>query len=119
MKEDFTSEGEIYNFVIDMVGKSPFSRSLMVLKPDGRYVLGNPSLADRLKARWTHLSMGRQVIVAVASYKNEYYALLNELFAAGKIKAIIDRRYPLEQVAEAHRYVDEGRKKGNVIITIP
>ena len=84
MKEDFTSEGETYDVIIDVVGKSSFSKSLTALKPNGRYVLGNPSLSDRLKARRSHLSMGRQVVVAVASYKNEYYTLLNQLFARWK-----------------------------------
>jgi NADPH:quinone reductase-like Zn-dependent oxidoreductase len=116
--EDFTRNGETYDVIIDVVGKSPFSRSLGSLKPNGRFVLGNPSLSGRIRARWTPMAMGKKVIVALASYKEEYYTFLKEQMEAGKLRAIIDRRYPLEQTAEAHRYVDEGHKKGNVVISL-
>ncbi len=117
-KEDFTRNGETYDVIIDVIGKSPFSRSLRSLKPNGRYVLGNPSLSARIRARWTPMTQGKKVIVALASYKTEYYTFLKELIEAGKLKSVIDRRYPLDQTAEAHRYVDQGHKKGNVVITV-
>jgi len=117
-QEDFTKDGKTYDVIIDVVGKSPFSRSIRSLKPNGRYVLGNPSISSRIRARWTRTTLGKKVIIAVARYKAEYYAFLIEQLEAGKIKSIIDRRYPLEQTAEAHRYVDEGHKKGNVVITV-
>jgi NADPH:quinone reductase-like Zn-dependent oxidoreductase len=117
-QEDFTKNGETYDVIIDVIGKSPFSRSIRSLKPNGRYVLGNPSLSARIRARWTSMSMGKKVIVALARYQAEYYAFLTELMEARKLKSIIDRRYPLEQIVEAHRYVEAGHKKGNVVITI-
>jgi NADPH:quinone reductase-like Zn-dependent oxidoreductase len=117
-KEDFTRNGETYDVIIDVIGKSPFSRSVRSLKPNGRYILGNPSLSARGRARWTPVSAGKKVVIALASYKTEYYTYLKELMETGKIKSVIDRRYPLEQIAEAHRYVDEGHKKGNVVITV-
>jgi NADPH:quinone reductase-like Zn-dependent oxidoreductase len=117
-QEDFTKNGKTYDVIIDVIGKSPFSRSLRSLKPNGRYVLGNPSISARIKARWTPMSIGKKVIIALARYKPEYYAFLIEQMEAGKLRSIIDRRYLLEQLAEAHRYVDEGHKKGNVIITV-
>jgi NADPH:quinone reductase-like Zn-dependent oxidoreductase len=117
-QEDFTKNGETYDVIIDVIGQSPFSRSIRSLKPKGRYVLGNPSIASSIRARWTRMTMGKKVIVAIARYKPEYYTFLKELMEAGKLKSVIDRRYPLEQLAEAHRYVEAGYKKGNVVITV-
>src|SRR6266498_136994 len=77
-QEDFTKNGEIYDVIIDVIGKSPFSASLRSLKPNGRYVLGNPSLSARLKARWTPMTEGKHVIIALARYKAEYYTFLKE-----------------------------------------
>src|SRR6266536_2509948 len=117
-QEDFTKSSETYDVIIDVIGKSPFSRSVRSLKPNGRYILGNPSISSRMRARWTPMPMGKKVIVALARYKAEYYTFLTELIEAGKLKSVIDRRYPLEQTAEAHRYVEAGHKKGNVVITV-
>ena len=117
-QEDFTRSGETYDVIIDVAGKSPFSRSLRSLKQNGRYVLGNPSLVAMFRAQWTSRTSEKKVIFEQASYQTEDYAFLKELIEAGKIKAIIDRRYPLEQTVEAHRYVEKGHKKGNVVITV-
>lgn len=117
-QQDFTKNGETYDVIIDVIGKSSFSRSIRSLKPNGRYVLGNPSISARIRAHWTPMTLGKKVILALAKYKTEYYTFLIQQFQTGKIQAIIDRRYPLEQTAEAHRYVDGGHKKGNVIITV-
>jgi 2-desacetyl-2-hydroxyethyl bacteriochlorophyllide A dehydrogenase len=117
-KQDFTKNGETYDVIIDVVGKSPFSRSLRALKPKGRYILGNVTLSALIRSRLTPMTLGRKVFIALADYKAEDFALLKELIEAGKIKPVIDKRYPLEQTAEAHRYVEEGHKKGNVIITV-
>jgi len=116
-REDFTRRGERYDAIIDVVGKSPYSRSLSSLKPNGRYVLGNPGLSARLRAPWSSRKGEKQVISEEPGHKAEYYATLEALFESGKIRSIIDRRYPLEQTAEAHRYVEQGHKKGNVVIT--
>jgi len=117
-QEDFTRRGETYDVIIDMVGKSSFSGSVRALKQNGRYVLGNPSLSRMVRGRWTSRISEKKVISKGASYRTEDYTFLKELIEAGKIKSIIDQRYPLEQTAEAHRYVDEGYKKGNVVITL-
>lgn len=117
-REDFTRNGETYDVIIDVIGKSPFSRSIASLKPNGRYILGNPNLAARIRVPLTRLSSGKKVKIALADYKGEYYSYLTEMMEAGKLRAVIDRRYPLEQTADAHRYVEQGHKKGNVVITV-
>ncbi len=117
-REDFTRRSEQYDVIIDVAGKCPFGRSVRALKPGGRFVLGNPSLSARLQARWSRLPQGKRAIVALAPFKDEYYTSLLELIQAGRLAPVIDRRYPLSQIVEAHRYVDSGEKKGNVVITL-
>ncbi len=120
-REDFTQNGETYEVIFDVVGKSSFSRSVRSLAHNGRYLLGNPRLSQRVRGQWTSLRSSKKVIPYTARTAGEYTAdlhFLKELIEAGKIKSVIDRRYPLEQIAEAHRYVDTGQKKGNVVITV-
>ena len=117
-QEDFTKNGETYDVIFDAVGKSSFSRSLRSLKQNGRYILANPRPSQMVRGLWTSMISSKKVIFEFARYKSEDLIFLKELIEAGKIKSVIDRRYPLEQVAEAHRYVDQGHKKGNVIITV-
>lgn len=116
--EDFTGSGEIYDVIFDVVGKSPFSRSLNSLKENGRYILANPGLSQIIRGRWTGMTSSKKVITGAASGKAEDLIFLKELIGAGKIRAIIDRSYPLELVAEAHKYVEKGHKNGNVVITV-
>jgi NADPH:quinone reductase-like Zn-dependent oxidoreductase len=117
-QEDFTQNGLLYDVIIDVVGKSPFARSVRSLKPEGRYVLGNPRLSGMVRGLWTSILGSKKVIIALAAYKTEDLEFLKELVETGKIKSVIDRRYPLEQIVEAHRYVESGRKTGNVVITV-
>lgn len=116
-RADFTEGGQAYDVIIDVVGKSSVSRSLSSLKENGRYFLGNAGLSQTLRARWTSTG-GKQVILGTSSQKAEDLLFLKDLIEAGKLKPVIDRRYPLEQMAEAHRCVDTGRKKGNVVVTV-
>ena len=99
-KDDFTEDGKIYDVVFDAVDKIPSSRGKKALKKTGVYLnVGKDS------------GTGSNLRAADLVY-------LKELAEAGKLKPVIDRRYPLEQIVEAHRYVDEGHKKGNVVITV-
>ena len=117
-REDFTQSDETYDAIIDVVGKSSFSGSIRVLKENGHYVLGNPSLLGMLRARWASMTSTKKVSFEQASYKHEHYAFLKTFIEAGKLKSVIDRRYPLEQTVAAHLYVETGHKKGNVVITV-
>jgi 2-desacetyl-2-hydroxyethyl bacteriochlorophyllide A dehydrogenase len=117
-QEDFTKGGETYDVIFDVMGKSSFSRSVRSLKPNGRYLLANAGLSQMVRGRWTSMRSSKKVIVGAASEKTEDLLILKELIEAGKIHSVIDRRYPLEHIAEAHRYVDSGHKKGNVVITV-
>lgn len=115
---DFTQNGETYDVIYDVVGKSPFSRSISSLKQNGRYLLANAGPSQMVRGTWTSMISSKKVIVGTGSQKTEELIFLKELIEAGKIKPVIDRRYPMEQIAEAHRYVEQGHKKGNVVITV-
>ncbi|MAT99266.1 MAG: NAD(P)-dependent alcohol dehydrogenase [Anaerolineaceae bacterium] len=116
-QEDFSQSGETYDIIFDTVTKSSFSRCKDSLKPNGCY-LPTTGLINSFLARWTSLTDGKQVISGMSIEKNEALAFLKGLIEAEQLKIIIDRRYPLAQIAEAHRYVDKGHKRGNVIITV-
>ncbi len=115
-KEDFTTNGEAYDVIFDVVGKGSFSGCMRSLNAQGVYLLGNPRPSQRLRGSWASMT-ARKKVVASMSYRSEDLKSLGELIEAGKIKSVIDRRYPLEQIVEAHRYVDTGQKTGNVVIT--
>jgi NADPH:quinone reductase-like Zn-dependent oxidoreductase len=117
-QEDFTKSGETYEVILDVMGKSSFSGSVRSLKQNGRYLLGNPGLIQIVRGRWISMRSSKKVIIGAANQKTEDLVFLKELIEAGKIKSVIDRCYPLEQIAEAHRYVDTGHKQGNVVIAI-
>ncbi len=118
---DFTKSGETYDVIFDVVGKSSFTRSVRSLTHNGRYLLGNSRLSQRVRGRRMSRRSSKQVILWKARTASEYtedFKFLKELIEAGKIQSVIDRCSPLEQTAQAHRYVDTGQKKGNVVITV-
>jgi NADPH:quinone reductase-like Zn-dependent oxidoreductase len=117
-QEDFTKNGQLYDVIFDVVGKSPFLRSETSIKQNGTYLSANPGPSLRVQDRRTSSRNIRIVIGGNVSYRLEDLMYLKELIEAGKIKSVIDRRYPLEQIVEAHRYVETGGKKGNVVITV-
>jgi NADPH:quinone reductase-like Zn-dependent oxidoreductase len=117
-KKDFTESGETYDIILDAVSKSSFSRCKSSLKPRGFYLVTVPSLASILQMLWTSKVGSKKVIFGGEGGKTENLVFLKELIDSEKIKSVIDRIYPLEQTAEAHKYVDKGHKKGNVVITM-
>jgi NADPH:quinone reductase-like Zn-dependent oxidoreductase len=116
-KEDFTKNGQRYDVILDTINKSPFTRSLRSLNENGTYLNANPGLLGGIRMRMMPKS-SKRVISWTAGYTTNNLLALKELVEAGTIKAVIDRTYPLEQIVEAHRYVDSGHKKGNVVITV-
>jgi NADPH:quinone reductase-like Zn-dependent oxidoreductase len=116
--EDFTQNGETYDFILDIVSKSSFSRCLKSLRKNGHYLIANPGLYQIMRGMWTSRTGSQKVIFGGVSQKRADLLFLKELIEAGKLKTVIDRCYPLEQIADAHRYVEAGHKKGNVIVTI-
>jgi len=124
-QEDFTQSGETYDLIFDILGKSSFSRCKSSLKQNGRYLLASFKMRQLFQMLWTSIigslpgrQTGKKVICALSTESAEDLIFIKELIEAGKYISIIDRRYPLEQTAEAHRYVEAGHKKGNVVITI-
>ncbi len=117
-KEDFTKSGETYDVIFDTVRKTSFSRCKSSLKKKGIYLTADMGLVLLLQILWTSMIGSKKVIIGIASQKTEDLIFLKELIEAGKIKSVIDRRYPLEQIAEAHSYVEKGHKNGNVVITV-
>ena len=121
--EDFTENGKTYDIIFDTVGKLSFSECKGSLTDSGIYLATVPTPAMMLQALWTAKSASKKVRFAAtglrpASEKIKDLVFLTELIEAGKIKPVIDRCYPMEQIAEAHRYVEQGHKKGNVVITV-
>ena len=117
-REDFTQNGQTYDVILDTIGKSPFSGSLRSLNDNGTYLNANPGFFGGVRARWASKRSSKKVITWTAGYTTDNLLALKELIEAGTIKPVIDRRYPLEETAEAHRYVDTGQKKGNVVLTL-
>ncbi len=117
-KGDYTNTGETYDLIIDVVGRSSVARRLKLLKPNGYYFLAYAGLAQILLSLWTTMTRQKKVKIESSSQKKEDLIFLKELIEAGKIKSIIDKRYSLEQIPEAHSYAESGSKKGNLVITV-
>ncbi|MHA1495446.1 MAG: zinc-binding dehydrogenase, partial [Candidatus Thorarchaeota archaeon] len=107
-----------YDVIFDVIGKASYSGCIKSLKDNGIFLISNPKGTRKLRGRWTSRRSSKKVIVGATADSTEDLIFLKELAEAENLKAVIDRRFPLEQTAEAHRYVDAGEKIGNVIITV-
>jgi NADPH:quinone reductase-like Zn-dependent oxidoreductase len=116
-RENFTENGERYDIVFDTVGRSSFSASRGSLTGKGRYI-ATTGLHNYFLAAWTALRGGPRVVSGMSVEKNAALGFLRDLLDAGRLRIVIDRRYPLEQIADAHRYVETGHKSGNVVIAV-
>jgi NADPH:quinone reductase-like Zn-dependent oxidoreductase len=117
-EEDFTESGEIYDVIFDVVGKMLFPRSARSITQNGTYLLANPLGSQLVRGPWTRMTSSKNVIMQTASPTIADLIYLRGLIEEGKIRTVIDRTYPLEQIVEAHRYVEKGGKLGNVVVTV-
>lgn len=117
-KEDFTKNGKTYDVIFDTVGKGSFSDCMRSLKKEGSYLQAVSAPAIGLRMLWTSITSSKKTVGGGPPPKPEDLVFLKELIEAGKITSVVDRCYPMAQIAEAHSYVDKGHKKGNVVIIV-
>lgn len=117
-KEDFTQNGETYDIIVDTVGTASFNRSKASLNEGGRLLMVLAGLPDMLQALGVSMTSSKKVVAGPAATRAEDLRFIAQLAETGVFKPVIDRRYSFEQIVEAHRYVDTGRKKGNVVIIL-
>lgn len=116
-KEDFTASGETYDVIIDILGRMPFARSKRALRPKGRCILVSFKSRQVFQMLWTSLFGDKKLICAVSTETPEALRFIKGLVETGKLTPIVDRCFPLEQAADAHRYVEAGQRKGSVVLT--
>ena len=117
-QQDFTTTGKKYDVILDVVGKAPFSRSVQALNDNGRLVIANPRINTMLRGLFVSRTSDKKVLFKFAPYHAEDLEFLAALVETGKLKPLIDKRFSLERIVDAHRYVDSGRIRGNVAITV-
>lgn len=117
-ERDFTDSTQTFDLIFDVVCRAPFTRVLRMLRPGGRCVLANPHTSHLMRGLWTTMTSDRKVIFGSGSGTVEELSFLKELIESGKLRPILDRRFPLEQMAEAHRYAETEQKKGNIVILV-
>lgn len=117
-REDFTKSGLTYDVIFDAPGKSSESQCAKLLAQNGRYLTANPGPSVQIRTVLNVFTRTKDAMAQYADRRNEDLRTLRELLETGKVKPFIDRAYPLEQTAEAHRYADTGLKKGNIVITV-
>jgi NADPH:quinone reductase-like Zn-dependent oxidoreductase len=117
-KEDFSKGDERYDFVFNVVGRTTFSQCKGILKPKGIYLENMLELKDILKMIWTSIIGGKKIKGGMSTERAENLNFFTELIESGKLKPVIDRIYPLEKTSEAFQYVEQGHKKGNVVIRV-
>ena len=117
-REDFTKNGRQYDIIVDTTATAPWARVRNSLTPSGRLLVISGSLGDMLRAVFVSRKNGRKLAVGVANGSAENLRFLVDLVEAGHFKPLIERSYPLDQIAAAHAHVDTGRKKGSVVISV-
>ena len=117
-REDFTENGKTYDLIFDVVGATTFDRCQRSLKPNGAFLQNIMELTDVVWVLWTSIASRKKIKGGVAINNRKRMSFIAELVTAGKLRPVIDRSYPLEHTADAFKYVEQGHKKGNVVITV-
>jgi len=117
-REDFTASSETYDVIFDIVRNTPSGRMVRLLTENGWLLMANPGFMQIVRARWASRGSGRRVSIAGSSGTSEDLAHLRDLIESGRLHPVIDRSFPLEQMAEAHRYAETGQKLGNIVIVV-
>jgi NADPH:quinone reductase-like Zn-dependent oxidoreductase len=117
-EQDFTKSDQKYDVIFDVVGKSPYKKSLGCLNLKGRYILANVGFTPMIRGVWTSKTTDKIVISAMAQEGRAELIEISELLEAGKIRCVIDSTFTLEEIPEAHRYIDSGQRKGNTVVVM-
>ena len=117
-ERDFTDDAGTFDIVFDVVCRAPFGRVVRLLRPRGRYVLANPRTSHFIRGLWTSVTGDKKVVFSSGTGKSEHLRAVTGLIEAGELRPVIDRQYPFEQMAEAHRYAETEQKKGNIVIVV-
>jgi len=117
-REDFTESGNTYDLIFDVVGATTFDHCQRSLKPAGIFLQNIMELSDIVRVAWTSITGRKRIKGGVAFGNMANMGLITALAEAGSLRPVIDRSYPLERIAEAFKYVEQGHKKGNVVITV-
>jgi NADPH:quinone reductase-like Zn-dependent oxidoreductase len=117
-QEDFTKKGETYDVIFDLVRKSSFSGCVRVLNKNGIYLQVNHGMFRRIRVSLSSMRSSKKILSGTVMEGTEYLKDLKKLIEIGQIKSVIDREYLLEQIIDAHEYVETGQKKGNVVIKV-
>lgn len=118
-KTEQLSDGQqLFDVIFDTIGKSPYEESLNVLKPGGMYLLANPTFSQQLKSYWTQFISNKRTSCKLAHNSIEGLEYLAQLLEEGTLRVVVDRCYAMEQIVEAHHYVEQGHKAGNVVIIV-
>ncbi|MGE5229081.1 MAG: NAD(P)-dependent alcohol dehydrogenase [Deltaproteobacteria bacterium] len=116
--QDFTDGAGDFDVVFDVVGRAPFGRVVRLLRPHGRYLVGMPHTVQLVCGLWMSLTSGRKMVFSSGTATDDHLRAVTELVEAGELRPVVDRRYPLERMAEAHRYADSEQKLGNIAIVV-
>lgn len=118
LKEDFTKNGETYDVIFDVVGKSNFSRSLESLNEKGSYIIANPNSKQKRKGKKINKLGSKKVFFDSANHSAKDLKELKDMVEAGILSTYIDKVFPMEDIVKAHEYVESGQKKGNLVIKV-